>query len=184
MKRRQVPAPKPESRRVTLGRIGAPHGIHGWVKLHSFTQPLMNIRQYRVFHCSGSDHSPASVELDEIRPHGKTLIAHVPGYDSPEQARELTGVELQVDADRLPELEEGEYYWADLQGLRVVNRQGDHLGRVDHLMETGANDVLVVLPDAGSIDDRERLIPWLPGSVVRQVDLEARQLEVDWEQDW
>lgn len=178
-----MPAPKPDSR-VSLGRIGAPHGIRGWVKLHSFTQPLMNIARYRVFHCTGRRDLPETLELDEIRAHGKTLIAHVKGYDTPEQSRELTGVELEVEAEVLPPLEEGEYYWAELQGLQVINRQGECLGRVSHLLETGANDVLVVVPDEESIDDQERLIPWLPGQSVDRVSLEERRMDVDWERDW
>lgn len=185
MKRRQVPAQKPENGRITLGRIGAPHGIHGWVKLHSFTQPMLNIREYRgEFHCAGPRGCPASVEVDEIRPHGRTLIAHVRGYDTPERSRELTGLELQVDAERLPELAKDEYYWAQLQGLQVINRQGECLGQVSHLLETGANDVLVVAPAEDSIDDQERLIPWLPGTMVDRVDQDAGRIEVDWERDW
>lgn len=181
-----MPAQKPDSR-VSLGRIGAPHGIRGWVKLHSFTEPLMNIARYRVFHCAGRRDVPdrmKTLELDEIRPHGKTLIAHVQGCDTPEQARELTGLELEVEAEVLPSLEEGEYYWAELQGLQVINRQNERLGRVSHLLETGANDVLVVVPDNESIDDQERLIPWLPGQSVDRVSLEERRLDVDWERDW
>jgi len=183
VKRRRVPAPKPDNR-VSLGRIGAPHGIRGWVKLHSFTQPRMNITRYRVFHCGGRDDAPETLELDEIRAHGRTLIAHVPGCDTPEQARALTGIELEVEAGHLPSLEEGEYYWAQLQGLRVINRQSEWLGRVSHLLETGANDVLVVAPDEQSIDDRERLIPWLPGQSIDRVSLEEQRLDVDWESDW
>ncbi|MEX1198462.1 MAG: ribosome maturation factor RimM [Pseudohongiellaceae bacterium] len=181
-----MPAQKPDSR-VSLGRIGAPHGIRGWVKLHSFTEPLMNIADFRVFHCAGRRDAPdrmKTLELDEIRAHGKTLIAHVKGYDTPEQARELTGLELEVEAGVLPALEEGEYYWADLQGLRVINRQGERLGRVSHLLETGANDVLVVAADEESIDDQERLIPWLPGQSIDRVRLDERCLDVDWESDW
>ena len=124
------------------------------------------------------------LELDAIKPHGKTLIAHVEGYDTPEQSRELTGIDLQVEEGELPSLEDGEYYWAELQGLRVINRQGEHLGRVSHLVETGANDVLVVEPDADSIDDEQRLIPWLPGRMIDRVDIGAEELRVDWERDW
>lgn len=154
------------------------------MKLHSFTQPLMNIARYRVFHCAGRPGLPETLELDEIRAHGRTLIAHVQGYDTPERSRELTGVELEVEAEALPSLEEGEYYWAELQGLQVINRQGECLGRVSHLLETGANDVLVVAPYEESIDDQERLIPWLPGQSVDRVSLEERRMDVDWERDW
>lgn len=144
----------------------------------------MNISRHRTFRCSGRRDAPPTLELDEVRAHGKTLIAHVRGYDTPEQSRALTGIELEVEADGLPPLEEGEYYWAELQGLQVFNRQQERLGRVSHLIETGANDVLVVMPDADSIDDQERLVPWLPGQHIDRVSLEEERLDVDWESDW
>jgi 16S rRNA processing protein RimM len=90
-----------------------------------------------------------------------------------------------VPADRLPALAEGEYYWHQLEGLEVWcgASEGDGqvlLGTVDHLIETGANDVLVVRASPGSMDQRERLIPYLPGDVVTGVDLAAGRMEVNW----
>ncbi len=176
---------------ISLARIGAPHGVKGWVKLHSYTQPRDNIRAYRDFLVRRADRAgqpeesgPLALELDEIRPLGKSLIAHVVGYDAPEQSRTLTGLELGVDRRQLPELEAGEYYWHELQGLKVSTLDGRILGRVASLIETGANDVLVVEPDEDSIDDEQRLIPWVPEQYIMEVDLEAGSLQVDWEPDW
>ena len=93
------------------------------------------------------------------------------------------GLEVLAPQESLPRLEEGDYYWHQLQGLRVWCLDGDSrvlLGEVDYLIETGANDVLVVKAAEGSIDDRERLIPYLPGEVVTRVDLEQGEIEVDW----
>ena len=93
------------------------------------------------------------------------------------------GLEVSVPDSALPVLEDGEYYWRELQGLQVWCRNGEGrvlLGTVDYLIETGANDVLVVKACQGSIDKRERLIPYLPGDVVTRVDLEEGLLEVDW----
>lgn len=176
---------------ISLARIGAPHGVKGWVKLHSYTQPRDNIRAYRDFLVRRADRvaqpeesEPLALELDEIRPLGKSLIAHVVGYDAPEQSRKLTGLELGIDPRQLPELEAGEYYWHELQGLKVSTLDGRILGRVASLIETGANDVLVVEPDEDSIDDEQRLIPWVPEQYIMEVDLEAGSLQVDWEPDW
>lgn len=166
--------------RVSLGRIGAPHGIKGWVRLHSHTQPKENILEYRLFHTSAGE----CLEIDEVRPHGKGFIAHVVGYDTPEASRVLTGQELTVDCDSLPALASGEYYWHELVGLTVTTTGGEELGRVDQMIETGANDVLVVVSTDSSIDDRERLIPYLPDRVVQQVDLKTGILLVDWQADW
>ncbi len=166
--------------RITLGRIGAPHGVKGWVRLHSLTQPRENIFQYRRFVMP----SGQVLEVDQTQAHGKSLIAHVVGYDSPEAARELTGLELSVDQDMLPALEDGEYYWHQLVGLRVITGQKVVLGEVSELIETGANDVLVIRPTEDSIDDRERLLPYLPERVVTHVDLQAGAMQVDWDPDW
>jgi len=166
--------------RVSLGRIGAPHGIKGWVRLHSHTQPKENILEYRQLYTPAGER----LEFDEIRAHGKGFIAHVVGYDTPETSRVLTGLELSVDRDSLPALESGEYYWHELVGLTVTTTGGEELGRVDQMIETGANDVLVVVSTDSSMDDRERLIPYLPDRVVRQVDVQAGTLLVDWQTDW
>ena len=164
---------------VSLGRIGAPYGIKGWFKLVSYTQPRENILQYQ--HFTGSLNGRLrTLEMDEAKPHGKGLIAHVSGFDTPEDIRLLTGVELMVPLSELPELDGNDYYWHQLVGLQVQNRSGVLLGRVDSLLETGANDVLVVKPCEGSVDRHQRLIPWLPDQVVINVDLAARQTQVDW----
>jgi len=105
--------------------------------------------------------------------------------DQPSRSRaaSLSGLEVVVRRDALPSLEAGDYYWCDLQGLQVWCRDGSHsvlLGTAERLIETGANDVVVVRACAGSVDDRERLIPYLPGQTVINVDLAAGRIEVDW----
>lgn len=167
---------------VVVGQIGRVHGIKGWLKLNSFTSPAENILSYPKLNVVGG--GTQILEIDESKQQSNGLLVHFVGFDTPEQARKLTGLELGVEADVLPLLEEGEYYWHQLLGLRVVNRQGAVFGRVSHLLETGANDVLVVVPDENSVDERERLIPFLKGSVVSGVDLEAGELEVEWEVDY
>ncbi len=172
-----------ESRQLVLGRIGGPYGIKGWVKLISYTEPLENILDYR--HWQGrSGRSQVSLEMDAARPHGKGLIAHFVGYDDPESARRLNDIELTVPASQLPELDDDEFYWHELTGLRVVTASGHVLGRVARLLETGANDVLVVEATDESVDDRERLIPWLPGATVLEVVLPEGRMTVDWEPDY
>src|SRR5690606_6213823 len=105
-------------------------------------------------------------------------------FDTPEDIRLLTGLELMVPLSELPHLEGEDYYWHQLIGLQVQNTSGVMLGRVDSLLETGANDVLVVKPCEGSVDRHQRLLPWLPDQVVIKVDLESRQILVDWEADY
>jgi 16S rRNA processing protein RimM len=178
---------------VVMGRIGAPYGIKGWVKLISFTDPVENLLDYRHFWLAGSAGQPGAgteaietierIEIDEARPQGQALVGHIKGCDVREATRAYTGRELLLPKSELPALEEG-YYWHELEGLRVVNLAGEDLGVVDHLLATGANDVLVVRGDASSVDKEERLLPYLEGRVVKEVDLAAGLLRVDWEKDY
>ena len=168
---------------VVLGEIGRVHGLQGWLKLISFTSPIENILEYSRFHANIGGRS-TQLELDEHRRQNKALLVHFKGYDDPETARLLTGTEIAIANAELPRLESGEFYWHQLEGLSVVNQHGQRFGRVSHLLETGANDVLVVAPDSESIDDRERLIPYLQGSVIDEVDLEGETIRVDWEADY
>lgn len=168
---------------ICLGRIGAPHGIKGWVKLISFTQPRENLLQYATFTGQLAGRTIA-LKLDGSRPQGKGLIGHFTGYDTPEEAKALTHVELHVPSEILPELDAGEYYWHQLTGLKVINLQQEYLGVIDRLLETGANDVLVVRPEPDSLDDQERLIPWLPDQLDVKVDLDKKALTLDWPSDY
>lgn len=172
---------------IVVGRITAPFGIKGWVKIHSFTDPPENIFRYgRLYRRRGGQLEP--MELLEHGGSGKALTALFAGCDDRDSAAALARSELVVDAAVLPELDDGEYYWHQLIGLSVLARHDGGpevaLGEVDHLLETGANDVLVVKGTAESIDRRERLIPWLPGQVVLEVDLEGGRIVVDWDPDF
>lgn len=181
---------------ITLGRVGKTHGIKGWLKLYSYTDPVTNITDFdRFMVAKSTDRSglgasaggkplPAELQVDQIQVRNDRLLVHFIGYDDPETAGTLVGCQLQVLADRLPELDAEEYYWHQLIGLRVINGDGQWLGNVDQLLETGANDVVVVRPCAGSLDDRERLIPYLRDSVITRVDLDAGELKVDWRADF
>ncbi len=168
---------------VVLGEVGRVHGLQGWLKLISFTAPIENILDYSQFHAVIKGNS-TELEIDDHRRQNKALLVHFKGYDDPETARLLTGTELAIATEKLPQLESGEFYWHQLEGLEVVNQHGQRFGRVSHLLETGANDVLVVAADSDSIDDRERLIPYLRDSVVSEIDLEDETIRVNWEADF
>lgn len=182
--RQSMPAHK-----ICLGRLGAPYGLKGWIRLISFTEHRETLLAHKTFYAmppkgERSNIPERELYMDAAREHGKGLIGHLRGFDTPEAVRELTGLELYVDADVLPELQDGEYYWHQLAGLQVLNTRGQVLGQVQSLLETGANDVLVVEPTADSIDDTERLIPWVPDAVVQKVDLDVGTVLVEWEADY
>lgn len=160
--------------RVVLGHIAGLYGVQGWVKLHSYTEPREAILDYREFLLNDTGHW-REASFVEGRKHGKGVVAHIADIDDRDDARAMIGAEIAVSRDQLPDTAEGHYYWADLEGLRVVDADDRELGTVDHLLATGANDVLVVQ------GEKEILIPFLYGTVIREVDLDEGRIHVDWE---
>ena len=159
---------------LELGKISGVFGVQGWVKIFSWTDPREGIFEYgpwMVKHQGQWREMP--VEAGQRQ--GKMIIAKLAGIDDRDQAMLLNGAVIAVPADQLKKLKKDQYYWRELEGLQVVNTDGVVLGRVDHLMETGANDVLVVQ------GDRERLIPYTPGHAVQKVDTAAGVITVDWD---
>ena len=175
--------PKAAYKRVVLGTVGRIHGLSGWVRLNSYTAPPENILDYPLLRTKLNG-ATTTLEIDASRRQHKGLLVHFVGYDSPEASRALTGKDVWVNRSELPDLESGTFYWHELIGLEVTNLQGEILGTVSGLLETGANDVLVVQPSARSCDQRERLIPYLMGPVVKQVSLNDISLIVDWDVDY
>lgn len=167
---------------VIVGRITSVHGIKGWVKVHAFTELEDNLVSYRPWWLKSAD-GWQLIEFDQHRTSAKGLMIHLVGVDDRDEARQYCQRDIAVEKAILPALETGEYYWYQLQGLSVVNTEGIRLGRVATLMETGANDVLVVQGDADSLDQQERLIPYAEQFVLG-VDLDTRQIEVDWDPDF
>lgn len=172
--------------KLVIGRISGCYGIKGWVKIHAFTDPPQRLLDYsgcRLDKRSGEQ----PVEFDKGRLQGKGLIAHIKGVDDRNLAETLKGLDIVVDAGELPTLPEGDYYWHQLEGLAVVHVGEENpvlLGRVKQMMETGANDVIVVSPTADSVDDRERLLPYLMDSVVVRIDVTEGVIDVDWPTDF
>ncbi len=166
---------------LLAGRITGAYGIKGWVKVHALTDPVENFLSFDGWKIRRRNRYEP-VEFVDGKAHGKGLIAKLRGVDTRTEAEALRGVEVWVPSEQLPELGDGDYYWHQLQGLQVWTEGPDAvlLGEVDYLLETGANDVLVLKHCDGAIDDRQRLIPYLPESVVREVDLESRRIVVDW----
>ena len=166
---------------VLVGRVSSPYGIKGWVKISSYTQPLDNILGYAPWQLRNSKSGKfvSVVELREGKVHGKGLIAKLSGIDDRDQAEALAGLEIIVPRSQFPQAEEGEYYWTDLEGLKVEAVDGTNIGRVEHMMEAGAADVMVV---CGEGEGNSRLmIPFIRGDVILNVDLDAGIVQVDWE---
>ncbi len=170
---------------ITLGRIVGVFGIKGWVKVRSYARPsdgILGNKRWLI----GTGGDWQSVLLLDGQSHGKGIIASLEGYADRDQATALVGTDIGIAMAELPSLPEGEYYWAQLQGLRVRDLAGINLGVVSYLLETGSNDVMVVVPEARNAESKanpDRLIPYTP-DVVNRVDLDAGVIVVDWDRDF
>jgi 16S rRNA processing protein RimM len=166
-----------ERKRIIIGKVGGPFGVKGWIKLLSWTDPREEIAGYSPWQLKQGD-GWKEWEVAEFRPHGKGLAARLKGLDDRDEAALLLGADIAVWRDQLGEPAPGQYYWADLVGLEVRHAGGQSFGKVDGLMATGNNDVLVVK------GERERLIPFIQDQVIKGVDLDAGVITVDWDPDF
>lgn len=166
---------------ISLGKISGVFGVKGWVKVHSYTDPREKIVEYGRWQIKHQGQW-REVELAGGKRQGKTVVAKLVGLDDRNEAELYRGDEIAIFQDQLGALEEGEYYWHQLEGLRVVTTEGIELGSVHHLLETGANDVLVVRNKEDG--NKERLIPFTVGHTVTEVDLSAQLITVDWDPDF
>ena len=161
---------------IQVGKIQSVFGIKGWLKVFSHCRPKEQILDYINWELrlpKGAD----TYELQDGKLHGTGIIAKLKNVDDRTHAETLKGADIWVAKADLLELEENEYYWFELEGLSVINTEGETLGHVKKLMETGANDVLVVVNLA---DKQELLIPYVKGQVIKEVNVEKKTITVDW----
>jgi 16S rRNA processing protein RimM len=167
---------------VVLGRIIAPFGVQGWLKIQPLGDDPAAWRSMPRLWLGDPDRDIwQSFELTSLKLHGKVVVAKLAGIDDRTAAESIDGQFVGAPRDALPQTGDDEYYWADLIGLRVVNAQGIELGKVAELIETGANDVLVVRAEGENGGDR--LLPFI-AQVVQDVDVAGGVVRVDWQQDW
>jgi 16S rRNA processing protein RimM len=151
-------------------------GLQGWVRLFSYTEPREAILDHR--HCLlKRDGEWTALDWQDGKRHGKQVIAHIRGVDDRDLAEALVGADIGIRRAQLPAIGDGQYYWSDLENLDVVSESGRRLGKVSHLLSTGANDVLVVM------GEKEILIPFVTGLYIKDVDLQEGVIRVDWEWD-
>ena len=163
-----------------MGRIMAPHGVRGWVKIRPVSETpaaLLDYKNWWVRDARGTT-------WREVRPtagrmHSGVLLVAISGIATREEALLLRGADVGVSRAALPRAKTGEIYWVDLEGLEVVNRQGVTLGSVAEVLEHGAHPLLRVVRVTGP----ERLIPYVP-AIVERVDLKTRRIDVDWGEDF
>lgn len=164
-----------EAKTITIGKIGTTFGVHGWLKVHTYTEFGPSILEYQPWLIQRPNGSTEPLLIEDAKFHGDHLLIKIQGIHTPEAAKLLTNQLILIHRNQLPTLSADDYYWSDLIGLTVIDQHGVTLGKVTHLIETGANDVLVVK------GEKEHAIPYLPGRVVKSVDLEKQEIRVDWE---
>jgi 16S rRNA processing protein RimM len=174
---------KPPERLVTMGRVVAPYGVKGWIKIQPFTQQPQDLLDYPQWQV-GREDAWRAWAVETARVHGAAVVAQLEGVTDREQAAALQGMRIAISRDEFPVPAGNEIYWADLIGLKVVNEAGEMLGTVSRVFETGANDVLVVEDKVTGMEGgRERLLPYI-ASVIRQVDAASGMITVDWDVDY
>ena len=161
---------------ICVGHIIGVQGVKGWVKVFSDTSPRENILNYSPWKIvTGEKIMDVAVNG---RLQGKNVIAQIDGIEDRDLAVELIGSKIYIEPGQLRKLAEGEYYWSDLIGMKVESLESEPLGTVETMMETGANDVMVLQ------GDRERLITFVIDEIVREVDLANKRVVVDWQPDY
>ncbi|PJK03487.1 ribosome maturation factor RimM [Lysobacteraceae bacterium NML71-0210] len=166
------------SKRILIGKIMGAFGVRGEVKILSHTAPETALLRYQPWTLRDARGREWQVTGAKGRAASKGVVASIPDIQDRDAAEALRGVEIHVPRSALPAPKPGEYYWVDLQGLRVETVEGVPLGHIDHVFSTGANDVICVR------GERERLIPFIQPDVVRQVDFEAGLMVVDWDPEF
>ena len=162
---------------ISVGKVSGIFGVRGWIKVYSYTEVRENILTYSPWTLT-KDKESKEVKVVDGRRHGKTIVARLQGLDDRDDAAALNGWEILIHSDQLPKARKGEYYWADLIGLHVKTVDGVDFGIVEQMLETGANDVVVVS------GERERLIPFLQEQTIVDIDLQAGEMLVDWDPEF
>ena len=168
---------------VVLGKLTSPHGIKGWLKVYSYTNPMDSILEYPEWWVRQGECLTRMTVVQGSR-QGKGLVVQLKGVDDRTAAEGLAQADILMPKEALPELSDDEYYWHELEGMAVFTQAGERLGQVSYLFETGANDVMVVRGDSESIDKRERLLPFLPDDVIIEISSQEGRMVVDWDPEF
>jgi len=164
----------PENDLLVIGKVASAYGLRGWFHVYSYTDPITNILDYKSWFIGKDDHWQQYV-IEEGRAHGKGVVVRLQSFTDRDQAESLKGADIAINRSKLPALEKDEFYWVELVGLEVVTLKGEKLGRVDSILETGANDVLVIK------GEQEHLVPYVKNEFIKEVDLKNGEILVDWD---
>ncbi|MDM7859975.1 ribosome maturation factor RimM [Alteromonas sp. ASW11-36] len=163
---------------LVVGKIGAPYGVKGWVKINSYTDQATGIFDYSPWFIGDKQ----EIQVEHWRLSGKALVAKLSSIETRDDAERIKNLDISITASQLPTLESDDYYWRDLIGMQVETLDGYGLGVVKELFETGANDVMLVKAQSNdAFGQKERMLPFIRESVIKSVDMEAKTIIVDWD---
>jgi 16S rRNA processing protein RimM len=171
---------------ILVGNLFSVYGLKGWIKIRSHTEPPENLFEYRPL-LLNTVRGFETVTIDQWRLHNKGFVAKIVDIDDQQQAKSICPADIMIEKTHFLPLDPGKYYWHQLQGLRVISRfnaDKTYLGTVARLISTGANDVLIVQGNSCSIDQRERLIPYVVDQYVKMVDLDNDTIYVEWDPEF
>jgi 16S rRNA processing protein RimM len=163
---------------LIVGKIGAPYGVKGWVKINSYTDESTGIFDYAPWKLSDGK----TYQVEQWRYSGKALVAKIDGIETRDDAERIKNCDVSISAEQLPALEGDDFYWRDLIGMQVETLEGYGLGTVKEMFETGANDVMLVKARSNdAFGQKERMLPFVRESVIKSVDMQAKTITVDWD---
>tara|TARA_B100001540_G_scaffold198415_1_gene174784 strand:- start:165 stop:680 length:516 start_codon:yes stop_codon:yes gene_type:complete len=166
-----------DQEKLVIGRVSSPHGIKGWLKILSYTDPIENIFSYKsIFLKKSNNFLP--FEIEDYSISGKIIRMKLKGIDDRNHSEEIADCEILINRNDLPEISSDSYYWADLIGFQIKKESGEVHGILDSFLETGSNDVMVVI----GMKNNRNLIPFINGEVIKSVDLESKIIIVDWDE--
>lgn len=173
---------------IEVGRIADAWGVKGWFKVLPHSADPQALFSSTRWYLQPSEKGPPAfrgtvlLRVRETKDHSDTIVARADGVEDRSAAESLRGARIFIPRSSFPTAGEDEFYWVDLLGLEVVNREGVRLGEVRDLMATGPQTVLVVAYEEEG-KALERMIPFV-AAFVDGVDKAARRITVDWQPDY
>lgn len=165
-----------DNKRLLIGKINGLFGVQGWVKIFSHAHPRKNILTYKPWHINVNGQW-TTLEIIKGREQSKTIVAQIKGVNDRDQAKSYIGMDIYIERAQLPKLPKGEYYWDELTGLSVINKEGFVLGDVSYLVDTGSNSVMVIK------GEKEHWVPYIEPFLI-SIDMDNRQILVDWDENF
>ena len=167
-------------RKILLGKLGKPHGVKGFLYIHYYGEDPNKLYDYEGLLLDDG----TSVKVDKLLLQKDRVILKFLETNSRNDAEKLRDKELFIKEDSLPVLENNQAYYFELEGLNVKNLDNVDLGRVKEILETNANDVLVIEPTKSSVDEKERLVPYVKDNVVKEINKTDKTILIDWSKDY